>query len=207
MFLETIFEKAGPIGFIILGLGFLSLYLFLRHKIYLWLAWREFSKNNLDLNLISSTTNHTNNPFLKLLRELFFTHMHHSDDLKTEVAYLFSKIFHKTLQGTSLLRLIAQVSPLLGLMGTVVGMVKVFKVISQSSFVDIHLFAHGIWEALFTTILGLLVAIPTLAFYHFLRLKLERLYLELVEVSFRLKQSYLEEGSSTVNEKAKVLNL
>jgi len=207
MFLETVFEKAGPIGFIILGLGFLSLYLFLRHKIYLWLAWREFSKNKLDANLVSSTIKHTNNPFFNLIRELFFTHMHHSDDLKTEVAYLFSKVFHKTLQGISLLRLIAQVSPLLGLMGTVVGMVKVFQVISQSSFVDIRLFAHGIWQALFTTILGLSVAIPTLAFYHFLRLRLERLYLELVEVSFRLKQLYLDEASSVVNEEAKVLNL
>lgn len=67
------------------------------------------------------------------------------------------------------LEIIAGVAPLVGLLGTVIGMVKAFARISEAgSRVDPSVLAGGIWEALITTVGGLVVAIPAfIAFYVF----------------------------------------
>jgi biopolymer transport protein ExbB len=65
-------------------------------------------------------------------------------------------------KGQSLVKLIAAVAPLLGLLGTVTGMIETFQVISLFGTGDPKLMAGGISEALVTTMLGLMVAIPLL---------------------------------------------
>jgi biopolymer transport protein ExbB len=79
---------------------------------------------------------------------------------------------------------VAAVSPLLGLLGTVVGMIQVFK-----QFVDAYktgvvgpdAFAEGIWQALITTAYGLFVAIPMLVIYKFLQGRNERIVVDMEE--------------------------
>ena len=79
---------------------------------------------------------------------------------------------------------VAAVSPLLGLLGTVVGMIQVFK-----NFVDAYkegavgpdAFAEGIWQALITTAYGLVVAIPMLVIYKFLQGRNERIVVDMEE--------------------------
>jgi biopolymer transport protein ExbB len=66
---------------------------------------------------------------------------------------------------------IAQVSPLLGLLGTVLGMIKAFASIAQSGVGDPAVVAGGISEALITTATGLIVAVPVLILYRFLALR------------------------------------
>lgn len=63
----------------------------------------------------------------------------------------------------------ASVSPLLGLFGTVWGLVHAFVSISQKQSADIVTIAPGIAEALITTLVGLMVAIPALAAYHYMQ--------------------------------------
>ncbi|MGE0010504.1 MAG: MotA/TolQ/ExbB proton channel family protein [Candidatus Babeliales bacterium] len=63
----------------------------------------------------------------------------------------------------------ASISPLLGLFGTVWGLVHAFVSISQKQTADIVTVAPGIAEALITTLVGLIVAIPALAAYHYLQ--------------------------------------
>lgn len=73
-----------------------------------------------------------------------------------------------------LLNLIAGLAPLIGLLGTVVGMVKAFqKVATAQGVVNPSLLASGIWEALLTTVAGLMVAIPAFLFYHYLDQKVK----------------------------------
>ena len=68
------------------------------------------------------------------------------------------------------LNLIATISPMLGLLGTVVGMVKTFAALAQSTGpVDPVELSAGIFQALVTTMMGLAVAIPTLLLYTVLR--------------------------------------
>jgi len=65
------------------------------------------------------------------------------------------------------LEVIANISPLLGLFGTVLGMIKAFLNLEKAgSQIDPALLAGGIWEALLTTAFGLAIAIPALAAYH-----------------------------------------
>jgi biopolymer transport protein ExbB len=69
----------------------------------------------------------------------------------------------------SLLNLIAGLAPLVGLLGTVVGMVRAFHTVAASQGpVNPSMLAGGIWEALLTTVAGLTIAIPALLFHHYL---------------------------------------
>lgn len=78
--------------------------------------------------------------------------------------------------GMRALELIAAVAPLLGLLGTVFGMIEAFRALEQAgSQVDPSLLSGGIWEALLTTAAGLTVAIPALAAFHWFDRTLERL--------------------------------
>ena len=81
---------------------------------------------------------------------------------------------------------IASVSTLLGLLGTIAGMIKIFSVISSQSVVNPGTLAGGISEALYTTAAGLTVAIPTLVFYRYLSSKSNFLVIEMEECSAQM---------------------
>jgi biopolymer transport protein ExbB len=72
---------------------------------------------------------------------------------------------------------IASISPLLGLLGTVIGMIKVFAVITTAGVGNPEVLAGGISEALMTTAAGLSVAIPSVMFYRFFRRRVDELLL------------------------------
>ena len=89
-------------------------------------------------------------------------------------------------QYLSLLGTIATVSPILGLLGTVMGMINIFSNLLEANLSSVSPLASGIAEALVTTAAGLVVAIPTLIFYrHFTRI-IENYALELEEESNKL---------------------
>jgi biopolymer transport protein ExbB len=81
---------------------------------------------------------------------------------------------------------IAGISPLLGLLGTVSGMIKSFNIISLQGVADPASLAGGISEALITTAAGLVVAIPTFVIYRYLMNKADSLILEMEENSIRM---------------------
>lgn len=81
---------------------------------------------------------------------------------------------------------IASITPLLGLLGTVIGMIKVFSAITAHGVGDPTVLAGGISEALITTAAGLSVAIPSLMFYRHLRGKVDLLVLKMEEESLKL---------------------
>jgi len=81
---------------------------------------------------------------------------------------------------------IANITPMMGLLGTVFGMIKAFDVISQSGTGNPGLVASGISEALITTAAGMIVGIPALVLYHYFRAKIDRYVFEMEEISFQL---------------------
>ena len=81
-------------------------------------------------------------------------------------------------QKISYLSLIGNISPMLGLLGTVRGMVGAFGQIAQMKVVRPQVLAGNINEALVTTLLGLIVAIPTMCFYQFFSNRVNKLVLE-----------------------------
>lgn len=81
---------------------------------------------------------------------------------------------------------IASVAPLLGLLGTVIGMIDVFSVIMQAGVGDPTVLAGGISKALVTTAAGLSVAIPALLFHRYFDSRVTRLAIGMEEQSLRL---------------------
>jgi biopolymer transport protein ExbB len=77
------------------------------------------------------------------------------------------------------LETIAGVAPLLGLFGTVIGMIKVFNVISQQGLGQANVLSRGISEALITTVTGLAIGIPALIAYNYFTSKAEGLVLDI----------------------------
>jgi biopolymer transport protein ExbB len=81
---------------------------------------------------------------------------------------------------------VAAVSPLLGLLGTVIGMIKVFAGITTQGVGDASILAGGISEALITTAAGLSVAIPTLMFYRYFRNRVDGLVVAMEQEALKL---------------------
>ncbi|MFY9269838.1 MAG: MotA/TolQ/ExbB proton channel family protein [Candidatus Manganitrophaceae bacterium] len=86
------------------------------------------------------------------------------------------EVLRSAQRGIPVLALIASISTMLGLLGTVVGLVEAFqKVAEMESRVSPALLASGIWAALVTTVGGLFVAIPTLILHHYFQEKVAHL--------------------------------
>lgn len=86
---------------------------------------------------------------------------------------------------------IAAISPLLGLLGTVIGMVNVFAAITTHGVGDPGVLAGGISEALITTAAGLCVAIPSLIGYRYLRGRIDALVVQMEREALTLVESLL----------------
>ena len=81
---------------------------------------------------------------------------------------------------------IAAIAPLLGLLGTVIGMIKVFAAITAHGVGEASVLAGGISEALITTAAGLSVAIPTLMFYRYFRGRVEGFVVSMEQEALKL---------------------
>ncbi len=180
---ETIYAKIGPAGVIIAILSFISVYFFLASVIYLAWVPRGFRKFLTALKkdqppVIEEEVQ--GNPISRVV----WTALKHKtprSELQGEISYLFQRNFGRTYVSLTILRLISVISPLLGLLGTVLGITRVFREISLQAAVDNAALAGGIWEALITTIMGMSVAIPTLVFYYLLRLRIRSLMIGAIE--------------------------
>lgn len=106
------------------------------------------------------------------------------DEIKEAVEEVGNREVQRMDRNVEIVGTVAAVSPLLGLLGTVVGMIQVFK-----NFVDAYqigqvgpdAFAEGIWQALITTAYGLVVAIPMLVLYKFLQGRNGRIVVDMEE--------------------------
>ena len=125
-------------------------------------------KNRLDMNAIQALKD--NSPLGRVLASGLMN-MHHSRDVMKEAIEESGRhVVHELEKYLNTLGTVAQISPLLGLLGTVVGMIKVFTVITSQGVGNPNVLAGGISEALITTAAGLTVAIPAvIATRHFRR--------------------------------------
>jgi biopolymer transport protein TolQ len=96
------------------------------------------------------------------------------------------EIVHQEESFISILTVSAAVGPLLGLLGTVWGLVHAFMSISQKQSADIVTVAPGIAEALITTIAGLLVAIPAVMLFYYVSGKVKEIEYQLCLLSDRV---------------------
>lgn len=86
-------------------------------------------------------------------------------------------------RGLTVLEIVAGVSPLIGLLGTVLGMVTVFDAINVQGMGNPQVLSGGISKALITTVAGLCVAIPALAFHSYFSKRVESLAIEMQDLA------------------------
>ena len=92
---------------------------------------------------------------------------------------------------------IASISPLLGLLGTVTGIIRAFNAVMLGGMGDPRLLAGGISEALVTTAGGLAVAIPSFIAYRYLRGKVERIVIDMEKIAVTFADSLGADGNAT----------
>ncbi len=180
----------GPAGVALLFFVLLAIYLSLKNFYFLTLVSNGFKRkmNNLESSDCPDRDmllNGTKNPLVRIVYEVLL-HSRQAEDVRAEVSYLFHRNFEKVTRDLAYLRLISVISPLLGLLGTVLGMVQVFEAIATTTSPDPALLAAGISTALLTTIMGLTVAVPTLMFYYFLILKFKGMQIYAIEYSYKM---------------------
>ncbi len=100
-------------------------------------------------------------------------------------------------RGLVIIETVSGISPLLGLLGTVIGMIKVFQVISVEGLGQTQSLSAGISEALLTTVVGLSIAIPTLIAYNYFNQKVQDLVLEIEKHSSYLFQKIHQNSNNT----------
>ncbi len=101
------------------------------------------------------------------------------DDLRATMEGAGREVAHRMERYLSALATIASAAPLLGLLGTVIGMIEIFGAQSPSSGANPAQLAHGISVALYNTAFGLMVAIPSLIFWRYFRARVDAYLLTL----------------------------
>lgn len=148
-------DQGGTVGYVIIGLGAVA---------FLIAVWRMLALLFTGIS-VSSQTKKTDQPGRNPLgRVLKVYHDNPSTDVETLELKLSEAILKETPKINRMLmflKIIAVVAPLLGLLGTVTGMIVTFQAITLFGTGDPKLMAGGISQALVTTVLGLCVAIPT----------------------------------------------
>lgn len=156
-------NQGGIIGYIILAIGGITLLYAIYKYVMLWMMGRE-----VQAQLASSTPN-SNNPLGRVL-QVGASHMKETiDRLELKLAEAIMAERPSIERGISFVKIVSVVAPLAGLLGTVTGMIVTFQQITLFGTGDPKIMAGGISQALVTTVLGLVVAIPTTLAHSFLQ--------------------------------------
>ncbi|UCG72151.1 MAG: MotA/TolQ/ExbB proton channel family protein [Chromatiales bacterium] len=150
-------------------------------------VWEWVSKNQLSLEHIKSLRD--SSPLGEILAVALTNRQRDREIMKERVEDTGRHVVHDLERYLNTLGTIAGVSPLLGLLGTVVGMVKVFAAITEFGVGDPAVLAGGISEALITTAAGLTVAIPSLIAYRYLRGKVNSIVVQMEKEAITLVEA------------------
>lgn len=109
------------------------------------------------------------------------------DGMRDETERVARKLLVEARQGLRALEVIATVAPLLGLLGTVLGMIAAFQALQESGTrADASVLAGGIWEALLTTAAGMAVAIPAAVALAWFESVIERVAADMEDLATRV---------------------
>ncbi|MGJ0516716.1 MAG: MotA/TolQ/ExbB proton channel family protein [Methylomicrobium sp.] len=132
-------------------------------------VWKLHKDNKLDEVTLRRLK--TSSPLGRIIASGVSNSKHGREMMKESIEDVGRQVTHELERFLDALGLIAEVSPLLGLLGTVFGMIEIFSQLMQHGAGDPTVLAGGISVALITTATGLTVAIPSLIFHrYFLRL-------------------------------------
>lgn len=122
---------------------------------------------------------------------------HGREIMKESIAEEASHVVHEMERFLTALGTVAVIAPLLGLLGTVIGMIKVFAQLQLEGAGNAGALAGGISEALITTAAGLTVAIPALIFHRYFLRRVDEIVIEMEQNALRLVEIVHGEREST----------
>jgi len=146
--------------------------------------WQLHQKNQLTAAHIQTVRK--SSPLGRILAAGLMNRMHPREFMKEAIEEEGRQVVHELERYLNTLGTIANISPLLGLLGTVIGMIKVFAAITTSGVGNPSVLAGGISEALITTAAGLSVAIPAVIFHRYLSGKVDRIVLSMEEQALKM---------------------
>ena len=147
-------HQGGIVGYCIIALGFIGL------LIAGW-RWVGLSGDGRRVRAqLKSDTASTDNPLGRVLAAYESNRNADTETVELKLSEAALKEMPELTKGLLLIKVISAVAPLMGLLGTVTGMIKTFQVITLYGAGDPKMMAGGISQALMTTVLGLVVAIP-----------------------------------------------
>lgn len=201
------FQQSGPLGWPLLICSILAVGVAVeRIVVFLWrgTSYPRFKGQLLDA--LDSGGTAAARAFLAEHRsplarvaEVYLDHEQSTDALREEVVSREASIQLNIMERrVHWLSVIGSLAPMIGLLGTVLGLVQAFKQIeSLGGQVQPGDLAAGIWTALLTTVFGLTVALPTLAVYHFLEHRVGAVQLQLRWLTSTLNERF-GHGSSPI---------
>lgn len=154
-------KQAGSVGYVIIFLGIFGVILALFQLLRLFIMGGKIKRQIKNLSVLKE-----NNPLGRVL--LHIQNEENSKILEAKLSQAVLKEVPKIERIKDFIKLLAGVAPMLGLLGTVVGMIETFQSITLFGTGEPKLMAGGISQALITTVLGLIVAIPLLFLYSIL---------------------------------------
>ena len=161
-------------------------------------VWQWVKSDQLDRQHIQSL--HQSSPLGQILAAGLSNRELGRDVVKENVEDTGRHVVHELERYLNPLGTIAAVSPLLGLLGTVIGMVKVFAAITVHGVGNPGVLAGGISEALITTAAGLTVAIPSLIGYRYLRGRVDGLVVRMEKEAMKFLEALVQHQSSDATE-------
>jgi biopolymer transport protein ExbB len=166
-------------------------------------VWGWVKKDELNPEHIQAL--HQGSPLGQMLAAGLMNRHASRDLIKESIEDTGRHVVHELERYLNPLGTIAAISPLLGLLGTVIGMVKVFAAITASGVGNPSVLAGGISEALITTAAGLTVAIPSLMGYRYLRGRVDGLVVEMEKEAMKFLEalSHLKSAEIIEHEPAK----
>jgi biopolymer transport protein ExbB len=180
-------HRGGPVVWLLVFLSFFALTLIIAKTFQFWrlrIASHEFLEDSLRhwrrSHWLEATNTLTRTPRQPVARVMDAAMQgllagHQESVVREEVTRIAKNHIERLRGWMRALELIANLSPLLGLLGTVLGMIEAFqKLESAGNQVDPALLSGGIWQALLTTAVGLIVAIPALVAHQWLDRRIDR---------------------------------
>ncbi len=146
--------------------------------------WRLAKENKIDDITLRRVK--LSSPLGAVLASGMLNKHHGREMMKSSIEETGRQVVHELERFLNTLGTIASVTPLLGLLGTVVGMIKVFSAIMVHGVGDPGILAGGISEALLTTAAGLTVAIPSLIFHRYFERLVDEYVVNMEEEALKL---------------------
>ena len=148
-------------------------------QVWRWISQRELNRGHV-------TSLREGSPLGQVLAAGLANLTHSRDVMKESIEDAGRHVANDLERHLNTLGTIAAVTPLLGLLGTVIGMMEVFDAVASQGVGRPRELAPGISKALITTIAGLSVAIPSLIFYRYFRGRVDRLVIQMEEEALKL---------------------